>query len=181
MSRIGRAPIPLPGGVTVTAEPGLVTVQGPRGELNQRVDPEMSVEINDGVVAVSRPSDSRQHRALHGLTRSLVANMVTGVSEGFQKTLELVGVGYRVQQSGEGVVLQVGFSHSVDIRALPGITLEVEGSNRIVVRGTDKQAVGQMAAQIRATRKPNAYTGKGVRYAGEQVRLKPGKSAGRTK
>ncbi len=180
MSRVGRAPIPLTGGATVSVEPGLVTVKGPRGELQQEISPDITVEVVDGIVTVSRPSDARQHRALHGLTRSLVANMVIGVTEGFQKTLELVGVGYRAQQSGQEVVLQVGYSHSVTIKPLSGTTLEVEGNNRIHVQGSDKQRVGEMAAQIRKARRPNAYTGKGVRYAGEQVRLKPGKSAGRT-
>ena len=179
MSRIGKAPIPLPSGVTVTVEPEIVAVTGPRGELSQRVDSAMSVEVSDGVINVSRPSDSRQHRSLHGLTRSLVANMVIGVTEGFQKSLDLVGVGYRVQQSGEGIVLQVGFSHPVNIQPLPGVTLEVESNNRIHVRGNDKQTVGEVAARIRKVRPPNAYTGKGVRYSDERVRLKPGKSAAR--
>ena len=181
MSRIGRAPISLASGVTVSVEPGLVTVKGPRGELHQEISPDITVDVSDGTVRVSRPSDVRQHRALHGLTRSLVANMVTGVTEGFRKTLELVGVGYRAQQSEQEIVLQVGYSHPVTIRPLSGTTLEVEGNNRIHVDGADKQRVGEMAAQIRAVRRPNAYTGKGVRYAGERVRLKPGKSAGRAK
>ena len=180
MSRIGLAPIPIPQGVEIAIEPRLVTVKGPRGELRQEVAPGISVEMTDGKINVSRPSDSREHRALHGLTRSLVANMVTGVTEGFQKTLQLVGVGYRVQQSGESIVLQVGFSHPVTVHPLPGTTLVVEGNNRILVQGPDKQSVGEIAAQIRRVRKPNVYTGKGVRYAEEQVRLKPGKSAGRT-
>ena len=179
MSRIGKAPIPLPSGVTVTVEPEIVAITGTRGELSQRVHSAMSVKVSDGVINVSRPSDSRQHRSLHGLTRSLVANMVIGVTEGFQKSLDLVGVGYRVQQSGEGIVLQVGFSHPVNIKPLPGVTLEVEGNNRINVSGNDKQTVGEVAAQIRKVRPPNAYTGKGVRYSDERVRLKPGKSAAR--
>ncbi len=180
MSRIGRVPIPLTDGVTVSVEPGLVTVKGPRGELQQAISPDMTVEVVSGTATVSRPSDARQHRALHGLTRSLVANMVAGVTEGFQKTLELVGVGYRAQQSEQEIVLQVGYSHPVVVKPLSGTALEVEGNNRIHVRGSDKQRVGEMAAQIRKVRRPNAYTGKGVRYAGEHVRLKPGKSAGRT-
>ena len=179
MSRIGKSPIPLPSGVTVTVDPEIVAVKGPRGELSQRVHSGISVQVSDGVITVSRPSDSRQHRSLHGLTRSLVANMVIGVTEGFQKSLDLVGVGYRVQQSGEGIVLQVGFSHQVNIQPLPGVTLEVEGNNRIHVRGIDKQLVGQVAAEIRAVRPPNVYTGKGIRYANEVVRQKPGKSARR--
>ena len=179
MSRIGQAPIPLPSSVTVTVGPELVGVKGPRGELSLRVNSAISVEVSDSVINVSRPSDSREHRSLHGLTRSLVFNMVTGVTEGFQKTLDLVGVGYRVQQSGQDIVLQVGFSHPVNIKPLPGVTLEVEGNNRINVSGNDKQTVGEVAAQIRKVRPPNAYTGKGVRYSDERVRLKPGKSAAR--
>jgi large subunit ribosomal protein L6 len=179
MSRIGQAPIPLPSSVTVTVGPELVGVKGPRGELSLRVNSAISVEVSDSVINVSRPSDSREHRSLHGLTRSLVFNMVTGVTEGFQKTLDLVGVGYRVQQSGQDIVLQVGFSHPVNIKPLPGVTLEVEGNNRINVSGNDKQMVGEVAAQIRKVRPPNAYTGKGVRYSDERVRLKPGKSAAR--
>ena len=179
MSRIGQAPIPLPSSVTVTVGPELVGVKGPRGELSLRVNSAISVEVSDSVINVSRPSDSREHRSLHGLTRSLVFNMVTGVTEGFQKTLDLVGVGYRVQQSGQDIVLQVGFSHPVNIKPLPGVTLEVEGNNRINVSGNDKQMVGEVAAQIRKVRPPNAYTGKGVRYSDERVRLKPGKSATR--
>ena len=181
MSRVGRQPIPIPKGVTVTVEPGLVTVQGPQGTLSQVVSRDISVEVADADVIVSRQSEAREQRALHGLTRALVANMVTGVTDGFQKTLELVGVGYRTQASGEGVVLQVGYSHSVDVQPLEGTTLTVEGNNRIHVRGIDKQRVGEIAARIRAIRKPNVYTGKGIRYLGEKVRLKPGKSAGRSR
>ena len=137
----------------------------------------MAISTENGSVSVSRPSDERQHRALHGLTRSLIANMVEGVSQGFTKTLEFVGVGYRAQQSGKGVTLSVMLSHTVDIQPPEGVTLEVQGNNIIRVSGIDKQAVGQIAAKIRATRPPNAYTGSGIRYQGEQVRLKPGKSA----
>ena len=179
MSRIGQSPISLPNGVTVTVELDVVVVKGPRGELSQHVNPDIGISVSENEINVSRPSDPRQHRSLHGLTRSLIANMVTGVTEGFQKTLDLVGVGYRVQQSGQDIVLQVGFSHLVNIKPLEGVTLEVEGNNRIYVKGNDKQAVGQLAAQIRLVRRPNAYTGKGIRYAGERVRLKPGKSAAR--
>ena len=186
MSRIGNAPIVVPPGVEVSVSAREVsvsarevTVNGPRGSLTQSFQPSMGISQEDGILRVTRPSDERQHRALHGLTRSLLANMVTGVSEGFEKTLDLVGVGYRAQQSGEGVTLSVMFSHQVQISPVPGITLEVEGNNRIHVRGIDKQLVGQVAAQIRAVRRPNVYTGKGIRYAAEQVRLKPGKSARR--
>lgn len=139
----------------------------------------MKVSRQDGTVTVERPSDEREHRALHGLTRSLLANMVTGVSDGYVKTLDLVGVGYRVQQKGDGVTLNLMFTHPVEVEPLPGITFEVEGPNRLHVRGIDKELVGQVAAKIRASRRPNRYTGKGIRYADEQVRLKPGKSAKR--
>jgi len=136
----------------------------------------IAVKVDDGVLRVSRQDDERQHRALHGLTRSLLANMVTGVNEGFKKTLELVGVGYRAQQAGEKVNLEVGFSHPVEVTALPGTKLVVEGNNRIHVHGADKQQVGALAAKIKAVRPPNAYTGKGIRYAGEYIKLKPGKA-----
>jgi len=181
MSRIGKAPITVPSEVNVTVDSGLVTVQGPHGVLNHKVNTGISVAVDEGLVVVSRESDQRDHRALHGLTRSLIANMVTGVSQEFQKTLALEGVGYRAQASGNGVVLQVGVSHTIEIQPLEGITLEVEGVNRIHVRGIDKQRVGEMAAQIRHTRPPNVYTGKGIRYLGEQVKLKPGKTAGRAR
>ena len=179
MSRVGNEPVPLPANVQVDIQGSQVTVKGPRGSLKRSFQPEMSISQENGSISVKRPSDERDHRALHGLTRSLLANMVTGVSEGYSKTLDLVGVGYRVQQQGEGLTLSVMFSHPVNIEAVPGITLEVEGNNRIHVRGIDKQLVGQIAAEIRAVRPPNAYTGKGIRYAGEQVRIKPGKSARR--
>ncbi len=177
MSRVGSQPIVLPEGVSATIEGARVTVKGPRGETSQRFHPDMSISSENGRVNVSRPSDERQHRALHGLTRSLIANMVEGVSQGFTKTLEFVGVGYRAQQSGKGVTLSVMLSHTVDIQPAEGVTLEVQGNNIVRVSGIDKQAVGQTAAEIRSKRPPNAYTGNGIRYQGEQVRLKPGKSA----
>lgn len=179
MSRVGNEPVPLPAGVQVDIQGSQVKIQGPRGSLDRSFQPSMSISQENGSIRVQRPSDEREHRALHGLTRSLLANMVTGVSEGFSKTLDLVGVGYRVQQQGEGLTLSVMFSHPVHVEAVPGIILEVEGNNRIHIRGIDKQLVGQIAAEVRAVRPPNAYTGKGIRYAGEQVRIKPGKSARR--
>ncbi len=183
MSRIGNMPVTLPSGVDVEISSGDegsdVTVKGAQGVLTYTFHPDMAIERNNGSVVVKRPSDEGHHRALHGLTRSLLANMVTGVSQGFGKSLELVGVGYRVQQSGKGITLSVMYSHPVEIQPPDGITLEVEGNNRIHVRGIDKQKVGQLAAQIRRVRPPNVYTGKGIRYLGEQVRLKPGKSARR--
>jgi len=180
MSRVGSQPIPLPAGVDVTIDGSEVTVKGPKGSLTRVFHQDMKVSQENGTLKVDRPSDERDHRALHGLTRSLLANMVAGVSQGFEKIIELVGVGYRVQQSGEGITLNVMLSHTVDIQARYDTTLEVESNNLIHVRGTDKQAVGQIAAEIRAIRPPNVYTGKGIRYANEVVRLKPGKSARRT-
>ena len=177
MSRIGKQPITIPAGVSVEVGESSVRVKGSGGELEQAYNLGLTVRVDDGQVLVERKDDSRQQRAFHGLTRALIANMVTGVSEGFTKTLEIVG--YRVQPMGQGINLQVGYSHPVVLEPLPGVTLEVEGNNRIHVRGADKQAVGEMAARIRRVRKPDAYKGKGIRYAGEQLRLKPGKAAGR--
>lgn len=167
----------MPQAVSVAVDGSSVTVKGPRGEISQSFHQDMAIAAENGSVVVNRPSDQREHRALHGLTRSLIANMVEGVSEGFAKTLEFVGVGYRVQQSGKGVTLSVMLSHTVDVQPPDGVTLEVEGNNIIRVSGIDKQAVGQVAAEIRSKRPPNAYTGNGIRYRGELVRLKPGKSA----
>ena len=179
MSRVGQKPIPIPIGTQVQIDGAEVRVKGPKGSLTKKLHADMTIVEDNGVLTVERPSDERQHRALHGLTRSLLANLVEGVTQGFLKTLVLVGVGYRVQQNGAGISLSVMLSHQVDIQPLDGVTLEVEGNNRIHVRGIDKQAVGQMAATIRAVRPPNSYTGKGIRYLGEQVKLKPGKSARR--
>ena len=175
MSRVGKKPIPIPSGVSVEVADGEVIVTGARGELRQAVNPAISVQEEDGALVVRRSSDNREHRALHGLTRALVANMVTGVNEGFTRTMELVG--YRVQAQGSAVNMQLGFSHPVVIEPMDGVVFEVEGVNRIHVRGIDKQIVGEQAARLRRLRPPDAYKGKGVRYMGEQVRLKPGKSA----
>ena len=169
----------VPSGVDVTIKGNDVTVKGSRGTLSETFNPDMKVVKENDVLTVSRPSDQPNHRALHGLTRSLLANMIIGVSEGFSKSLELVGVGYRTQQNGKGLTLSVMYSHIVEVQPLDGVTLEVEGNNRIHVKGIDKQKVGQQAAEIRKVRPPNIYTGKGIRYAGEQVKLKPGKSARR--
>ena len=179
MSRIGNKPIPIPSGVDVKIQGSSVVVKGPKGELKGSFDQSISVGESDGSLIVQRASEESQIKAFHGLTRSLIANMVTGVHEGFKKSLELVGVGYRVQQSGKGITLNVMLSHSVTIQPQDGVTLQVEDNNKITVSGVDKQAVGQLAAEIRNVRPPNIYTGKGIRYAGEQVRLKPGKSARR--
>ena len=179
MSRVGNQPIAIPSGVEVTINGSEVSVAGSMGSMSQTFNSSMKISQENGQVKVERPSDQREHRALHGLTRSLLANMVTGVNEGFVRTLDLVGVGYRAQQEGDGITLSVMYSHTVEVKPVPGITLEVEGNNRIHVRGIDKQKVGQVAAEIRSARPPNVYTGKGIRYANETVRLKPGKSARR--
>ena len=169
-------PITVPQGVVVSINKGNeVTVTGPKGELCRRFNPDMSITLNNNNLIVSRPSDSKEHRSLHGLTRSLLANMVEGVASGFEKNLEMVGVGYRVEKAGDKLIFRVGFSHLVEVSPLPGVSLVVEGTNRIKVTGIDKAAVGQMAAEIRAIRPPDAYKGKGIRYAGELVHLKPGK------
>jgi len=169
-------PIPLPQGVEVSVRGNEVTVKGPKGELSRSISPAISISLNGDSIIVSRPSDNRVHRSLHGLTRSLLANMVEGVSQGFQKSLELVGVGYRAQMVGGKLVLQVGYSHPVEVLPPPGVSLAVVGTNRINVEGIDKELVGDVAAKIRAIRPPDHYKGKGIRYAGERIRLKPGKS-----
>lgn len=179
LSRIGRKPIPVPDGVEVEVQYGGVTVKGPRGSLTQNYHPEVIVKLEDGQVMVERMSERKFHHSLHGLTRSLIANAVVGVTDGYTKTLELMGVGYRVQQSGDGIVLNVGYSHPVEIQPREGVTLEVEGNNRVHVRGIDKQKVGELAAQIRKVRPPNAYKEKGIRYQGEVLHFKPGKAAAR--
>jgi large subunit ribosomal protein L6 len=169
-------PVNLPAGVEVKAESGLVTVKGPKGELKQAINKDMTIEINDGVLTVTRPSDSKEHKAMHGLTRKLVSNMVSGVSEGFSKGLEIVGVGYRAAKQGDTLVLNLGYSHPVEMKDPTGIETVVEGTNKIFVKGIDKQLVGQHAANIRKVRQPEPYKGKGVRYAGEFIKLKEGKS-----
>lgn len=176
MSRVGRMPITVPQGVAVNIEGNRVTVVGPKGELSRIFSPDMSITLSDGILTVSRPSDNREHRSLHGLTRSLLANMVVGVSSGFEKNLEIVGVGYRAEKVGDNLVFRIGFSHTVEVSPLPGVVLNAEAANRIKISGIDKEVVGQMAAEIKAIRPPDAYKGKGIRYAGEYVRLKPGKS-----
>jgi len=176
MSRVGKMPIPLPKGVEISIKGSEVTVKGPQGELSRSFDPALSISVNDDNITVSRPSDNRIHRSLHGLTRSLLANMVEGVSKGFKKELEIVGVGYRAQKVEDKVVLQVGYSHPVEVLPAPGVSVEVVGANRIIVQGIDKELVGDVAAKIRIIRPPDSYKGKGIRYAGERIRLKPGKS-----
>ncbi len=177
MSRIGKQPITVPETVTVSVEPGVVRVNGPKGELSERVSRDMSVEQEDGRLLVRRPTNRGEHRALHGLTRSLIANMVQGVTEGYERRLEIQGVGYRAQLRGSDVELAVGYSHPVQIRAPDGIEFEVPAPTQIVVRGISKQAVGEVAARVRKVRPPEPYKGKGIRYAGEQVQRKVGKRA----
>jgi large subunit ribosomal protein L6 len=177
VSRIGRKPIEVPSGVTVTIAPGRVEVSGPLGTLSQVVPQRMKIEQADGQVVVTRPTDRGEDRALHGLTRTLVANMVEGVAKGFSKQLEIQGVGYRATIKGSDLELAVGYSHTVVIKPRDGIDFEVPVPTQIIVKGTDKQMVGQTAAEIRAVRKPEPYKGKGIRYVGEHVRRKVGKRA----
>jgi large subunit ribosomal protein L6 len=177
MSRIGRKPIEVPAGVLVSVDPGRVTVSGPKGELRQQVPARMKIEQDEGSIVVSRPTERGEDRALHGLTRTLIANMVEGVTNGFEKRLEIQGVGYRAALAGTNLELQVGYSHPVRITPREGISFEVPIPTQIVVRGIDKQVVGQTAAEIRKVRPPEPYKGKGIRYEGEFVRRKVGKRA----
>jgi large subunit ribosomal protein L6 len=177
VSRIGKQPIAVPDGVEITIEPELVRVKGPKGELAERVSRAMDVKQEDGEILVARPTDRGEHRALHGLTRSLIANMVEGVTNGYEKTLEIQGVGYRAQLQGAKLVLALGYSHPVEMTAPEGIDFEVPQPTRIIVRGISKQAVGEVAANIRKQRPPEPYKGKGIRYQGEHVARKVGKRA----
>lgn len=182
MSRIGRAPIAVPAGVTVTlGENNTVTVKGPKGELTRTLHKSMIIEQEDGVLAVKRPSDNKEHRSLHGLTRTLLNNMVVGVTAGFTKTLEINGVGYRAAQAGKNVNLSLGFSHPVVVEPPAGIKLEVPAPNKIVVSGINKEEVGAVAANIRGYREPEPYKGKGIKYEGEVIRRKVGKAGGKGK
>ena len=176
MSRVGKAPIELPSGVEVSVANGVVSVKGPKGDLTETIDARITTTVDDGVVTLSRVDDERQTRALHGLSRALVNNMVVGVTQGYQKDLELVGVGYRAALKGNTLELQVGFSHPVTVEAPDGIEFEVPENTKVTVRGIDKQQVGQVAANVRAVRKPEPYKGKGIRYVGEHVRRKAGKA-----
>jgi large subunit ribosomal protein L6 len=177
MSRIGKQPIPVPSGVTVAIEPGVVRVNGPKGELSERIHRDISVAQDGEQLVVERPTDRGEHRALHGLTRSLVANMVTGVTDGYEKTLEIQGVGYRAQKKGNDLEMSLGYSHPVSIKAPQGIEFEVPQPTRVIVRGISKQLVGEVAANIRKQRPPEPYKGKGIRYEGEYVARKVGKRA----
>jgi len=177
MSRIGRLPVVIPQGVTVTiGDDNVVTVKGPKGSLTREMHKDMKITIEDGKVIVARPSDQKEHRALHGLTRALINNMVTGVINGFQKALDLVGVGYRAQVQGKKLVLTVGYSHPVEMEEISGITYETPAPNKILVKGISKELVGQIAADIRDVRSPEPYKGKGIRYENEVVRTKEGKT-----
>ncbi|MBU4621191.1 50S ribosomal protein L6 [Bacillus sp. GG161] len=175
MSRIGKKLIEIPSGVTVTNNDNTVTVKGPKGELTRAFHPDMEIKIEDNVLTVSRPSENKEHRALHGTTRSLIANMVEGVSKGFERGLELIGVGYRAAKSGNKLVLNVGYSHPVEIVPEAGVEVEVPSQTKVIVKGIDKERVGALASNIRAVRAPEPYKGKGIRYEGEFVRRKEGK------
>jgi len=177
MSRIGKLPVKILKGVEVRQSNGTVTVKGPKGELSLDVHPDVKVVVDDAEIRVERSSDSKSHRALHGLTRSLIANMVEGVTDGYTKTLEIVGVGYRADTKGKGITLNIGFSHPVNYEAVDGVKLECPNQTTVVISGIDKQKVGQTAAEIRGFRPPEPYKGKGIRYAGEQIRRKAGKTA----
>jgi large subunit ribosomal protein L6 len=179
MSRIGKRPIPVPKGVTVTVDGHKVTVKGPKGELVRQINPAMTVALKDATVEVTRPSDEPEHKALHGLTRTLVANMVEGVTTGFKKQLDIVGVGYKAEQRPYGLQRALGFSHPVDYRAPQGIKLTAPQPTQIVIEGANKEIVGQVAAELRSLRPPEPYKGKGIKYVGEQIRRKAGKAGGK--
>ncbi len=181
MSRIGRKPIVLPAGVDFKVDGNVVTVKGPKGTLTQKISPILSVEVNGTEVLVTRPNDEKEARSLHGLTRTLISNMVIGVTEGFKKELEVNGVGYRVQKQGSNLVMNLGYSHQVIVSEVPGITIEVPGPNQIVITGADKQLVGQFAAEVREKRPPEPYKGKGIKYTTEHIRRKEGKAGGKGK
>lgn len=176
MSRIGKKPIEIPAGVNVTLDGNKVTVKGPKGELTREFNKDLTISVEENVLTVTRPSDSKEHRTLHGTTRAILANMVEGVSKGFEKSLELIGVGYRAQKQGNKLVLSVGFSHPVEITPDNGIEIDVPSNTQIVVKGIDKEKVGAFAANIRDVRPPEPYKGKGIRYVGEYVRRKEGKT-----
>ena len=179
MSRIGKLPIPVPSGVDVKIEETNITVKGPKGELSRAFPKEITVVLEDGKIAVTRADDTKQNRAYHGLFRALIQNMVTGVSAGYEISLDMVGVGYRAQMQGSKLVLAIGYSHPVEVEPGPGLSIEVPAPTRILVKGADKQTVGQLAADIRKIREPEPYNGKGIRYTNEQVRMKAGKSGKR--
>ncbi|NRD77544.1 50S ribosomal protein L6 [Bacillus sp. BRMEA1] len=176
MSRVGKKPIEIPTGVTVHLHNNTVTVKGQKGELTRSFNPDIDIKVEENVITISRPSDVKEHRALHGTTRAILANMVEGVSKGFEKNLELIGVGYRAQKQGNKLVLNVGYSHPVEITPEAGLEIEVPANTKVTVKGTDKERVGALAANIRGVRPPEPYKGKGIRYEGEYVRRKEGKT-----
>ena len=181
MSRIGRMPITVPAGVEVKFNANVVTVKGPKGETTQALHPDMIFEMEGNVIHVKRPSEAKEHKALHGLTRTLIHNMILGVSEGYKKELDVVGVGYRVAKEGKKLVMNLGFSHQVIVEPVDGITIEAPTPNKIVISGIDKQLVGQFAADVRKKRPPEPYKGKGIKYTGEVIRRKEGKTGGKKK
>jgi len=176
MSRVGKKPIEIPAGVSVTNENNFVTVKGPKGELSRSFNQDITIAIEENVITISRPSEAKEHRALHGTTRAVLANMVEGVSKGFERSLDLIGVGYRATKQGKKLVLNVGYSHPVEIEPEEGIEIEVPSNTKVIVKGTDKERVGALAANIRGVRPPEPYKGKGIRYEGEFVRRKEGKT-----
>jgi large subunit ribosomal protein L6 len=176
MSRIGKKPIEIPAGVTITIDNSTVTVKGPKGELTRSFNPDIEIKVEENIINVSRPSDAKEHRALHGTTRALLSNMVEGVSKGFEKSLELIGVGYRAQKQGNKLILNVGYSHPVEITPEEGIEVEVPANTKLIIKGINKERVGALAANIRDVRPPEPYKGKGIRYEGEFVRRKEGKT-----
>ena len=179
MSRIGRAPIAIPAGVEVTLEGNVITVKGPKGTLTRTLNPELTVTVDAGVITVTRPNDEKYNRSIHGLNRTLIANMVTGVTEGYKKTLEINGVGYRAAKEGNKLVMNLGFSHQVFIPEIDGITIDVPNTNTVIIKGIDKQLVGQFAADVRSKRPPEPYKGKGIKYSDEVIRRKEGKTGGK--
>ncbi|MBR4876024.1 MAG: 50S ribosomal protein L6 [Clostridia bacterium] len=181
MSRIGRMPIAIPAGVTVEVNGNVVTTKGPKGELTKAMHPDMHIEVNGAEVIVTRPSENKLHKSLHGLTRTLVNNMIVGVNEGYKKELDVIGVGYRVAMENGKLVMNLGFSHQVIVEAVEGISIEAPTPNKIIISGLDKQLVGQFAADVRKKRPPEPYKGKGIRYTGEVVRRKEGKTGGKKK
>ena len=181
MSRIGRKPITIPAGVEVSNDNGLVTVKGPKGTLSQKIRPIISVEVNGNEINVTRPNDEKESRALHGLSRTLINNMIIGVTEGYKKELEVNGVGYRVQKQGDTLVMNLGYSHQVFMDEIEGISIEVPGPNKIIISGADKQLVGQFAAEVRSKRPPEPYKGKGIKYTDEVIHRKEGKTGGKGK
>lgn len=178
MSRIGKKPVPIPSGVKIARADGVITVEGPKGKMMQDIHDDITMEVKDGLAILNKPSDSKRHRAMHGLYRALLANMVIGVTEGFSRDLEIEGVGYKAEKTGKAITFSLGYSHPIVLIPPEGIEVKIQGANKMTVSGIDKQLVGQVAAKIRSFRPPEPYKGKGIRYAGEHIRRKAGKTAG---